>query len=118
MLYDIAAARKILDAYGTLYLDNQPVTPRQTDREQRGRPEAGSDISDENVGSAGVFRRQSSKKTNFVKISQVKKNSSEIINQVGQVISQAFVKMKNDTPPSLSEKGKIFYNSYPHIFFQ
>jgi hypothetical protein len=112
MLYDIAAARKILDAYGTLYLDNQPVTPRQTDKEQRGRPEAGSDISDESVGSAGVFRRQSSKKTNFVKISQAKKNSSEIINQVGQVISQAFVKMKNDTPPSLSEKGKIFYNSY------
>jgi hypothetical protein len=115
MLYDIAAARKILDAYGTLYLDNQPVTPRQTDREQRGRPEAGSDISDENVGSAGLFRRQSSKKTNFVKISQVKKDSSEIINQVGQVISQAFVKMKNDTPPNLSEKGKKFYNSFNDI---
>lgn len=112
MLYDIAAARKILDAYGTLYLDNQPVTPRQTDREQRGRPEAGSDISDENVGSAGVFRRQSSKKTNFVKISQAKKNSSEIINKVGQIVSQAFVKMKNDAPSNLSEKGKIFFNLY------
>jgi hypothetical protein len=112
MLYDIAAARKILDAYGTLYLDNQPVTPRQTDREQRGRPEAGSDISDENVGSAGVFRRQSSKKTNFVKISQFKKNSSEIINKVGQIVSQAFVKMKNDAPSNLSEKGKIFFNLY------
>ena len=112
MLYDIAAARKILDAYGTLYLDNQPVTPRQTDREQRGRPEAGSDISDENVGSAGVFRRQSSKKTNFVKISQVEKISSENINKVGQIISQAFVKMKNDTPANLPEKGKIFFNLY------
>jgi len=115
MLYDIAAARKILDAYGTLYFDNQPVTPRQTDREQRGRPEAGSDISDESVGSAGIFRRQSSKKTNFVKISQAKKNTSEIINKIGKVVAQAFVKMKNDTIPNLSEQGKIFYNSYNDI---
>ena len=43
ILYDLSAARKLVDVWGTLVTDTQPITPRQTDVELRSKPQGASD---------------------------------------------------------------------------
>lgn len=107
ILYDIAAARKILDAYGSLYLDTSPTTPRQTDREMRGRPEADSDLAEPNTGQ-GIFRRRESQNEQNLRIAQTSEVSA-IVNQVGTIISQELISKKNkliSEMKNLPPKGK------------
>lgn len=73
VLYDISAARKLLDTWGTLAIDTQPITPRQTDIEMRGRPQAGSDITQQgkiDPRSVGRTSLQDNQNLKFVKLAQ------------------------------------------------
>lgn len=73
ILYDISAARKLLDTWGTLAVDTQPITPRQTDVEMRGRPQAGSDITQQgkiDPRSVGRVSLQNNSNLKFIKIAQ------------------------------------------------
>ena len=47
VLYQLGAARKLVDIWSTLITDTQPVTPRQTDFEMKGKPLGGSDTTQE-----------------------------------------------------------------------
>jgi hypothetical protein len=113
ILYDIAAARKILDAYGSLYMDTSPTTPRQTDREQRGRPSADSDLAEPNTGT-GIFRRRESENKQNIRIAQSSAEVSSAINQVGRIISKELLAQKNNLAtqiPNLPPKGKSIIDS-------
>jgi hypothetical protein len=73
VLYDIGAARKLLDVWGTLFTDTQPIIPRQTDIEMRGRPQAGSDITQQGkVDTRNISRTnlQSNSNLKFIKVAQ------------------------------------------------
>ena len=116
VLYDIAAARKILDAYGSLYLDTSPTTPRQTDREMRGRPEADTDLAEPNTGQ-GIFRRRDSSNMNTVRIAQTFDNDARqeqlIISKVGKAIAKEINAQKDELlkTPQLTKLGKERLNS-------
>ena len=76
VLYDIGAARKLLDTWGTLFTDTQPITPRQTDVEMRGRPQAGSDTTQQGkIDTRNISRTnlQSNYNLKFIKIAQSNK---------------------------------------------
>lgn len=73
VLYQLGAARKLVDIWSTLITDTQPVTPRQTDFEMKGKPLGGSDTTQEggkvdqrNLGKMNLT--SGSKK--FIKIAQ------------------------------------------------
>ena len=126
MLYDIAAARKILDAYGTLYIDNSPITPRQTDTEQRGRPDADSDLSQPNTGT-GLFRRRDSSSKNLIRLAQAEEDVSEksydmseeeksrIIRNVGQALANVYIRIRDTTQFDLDQKGKERMNIFLNV---
>jgi hypothetical protein len=47
VLYQLGAARKLVDIWSTLITDTQPITQRQTDFEMKGKPLGGSDVTQE-----------------------------------------------------------------------
>jgi hypothetical protein len=114
ILYDIAAARKILDAYGSLYMDTSPTTPRQTDREQRGRPEADSDLAEPNTGQ-GIFRRRESQNNQNIRIAQTASEISALVSQIGKITAGAIIDQKSDALSqftNLSAQGKDRLNTF------
>lgn len=76
ILYDISAARKLIDTWGTLFTDTSPITPRQTDVELRGRPQGGSDITQQgkidqrNIGRVSLQNNNNNNK--FIKVAQAR----------------------------------------------
>jgi hypothetical protein len=76
LLYDISGARKLIDTWGTLFTDTQPVTPRQTDLEMRGRPQGGSDLTQQSkIDQRGIGRTslQNNSNLKFIKVAQIQK---------------------------------------------
>lgn len=114
ILYDIAAARKILDAYGSLYMDTSPTTPRQTDQEQRGRPESDSDLAEPNTGT-GIFRRRESENNQNIRIAQTASEISALVSQIGKITAGAILGQKSTLLSefsNLSSQGKDRLNTF------
>lgn len=122
IMYDIAAGRKLLDMWGSLYVDTQPVTPRQTDVEMKGRPLADSPMSgDIKTEQEGVFRRKDkivSNANRFVKIAQEavdQADESAKINKICRAAASVFDKLSAERSEGLNETGKKGFQIYCQI---
>lgn len=122
IMYDIAAGRKLLDMWGSLYVDTQPITPRQTDVEMKGRPLADSPMSgDIKTEQEGVFRRKDkiiSNANRFVKIAQGavdKADEAAIISKICKAAATAFDKFSVERIQGLNETGKKGFQIYCQI---
>jgi hypothetical protein len=73
VLYQLGAARKLVDIWSTLITDTQPITQRQTDYEMKGKPLGGSDVTQEGgkVDERNLGRKNlNSNPRKFVKLAQ------------------------------------------------
>lgn len=78
VLYQLGAARKLVDIWSTLITDTQPITPRQTDFELKGKPLGGSDTTQEGgkVDQRNLGRMQlNSGPQKFIKVAQSNSNT-------------------------------------------
>jgi hypothetical protein len=92
VLYQLGAARKLVDIWSTLITDTQPITPRQTDYEMKGKPLGGSDVTQEggkvdqrNLGRINL----NSGPNKFIKIAQSTANAKVDPEIQKQLISEA-----------------------------
>ena len=100
ILYDLSAARKLVDVWGTLVTDTQPITPRQTDVELRGKPQGASDTTQQGkIDTRGIGRMslQNDSNSKFIKIAQ---NKSFFSNESQQ---QAYNQIMNSLYVSISK---------------
>jgi hypothetical protein len=123
VLYDISAARKLLDTWGTLAVDTQPITPRQTDVEMRGRPQAGSDITQQGkIDQRSLGRTTLNNNTNlkFVKVAQSKNFFSteeqqekylEMINSFADVYTKLISEATRRNKRTAAVLFKLFLNN-------
>lgn len=82
VLYQMKAARKLIDRWSTIVTDTQPITPRQTGLEQKGKPLGSSDLTQESEkdDARGLGRMNvNSPNSKFVKIAQAKQNAQSLV---------------------------------------
>jgi hypothetical protein len=111
VLYQLGAARKLVDIWSTLITDTQPITQRQTDYEMKGKPLGGSDVTQEGgkVDERNLGRKNlNSNPRKFVKLaqsSQKPKIDPEIQKQIIYQIVENYVKF-------LKSFRNLAYQSY------
>lgn len=98
VLYDISAARKLIDTWGTLFTDTSPITPRQTDIEMRGRPQGGSDVTQQgkidqrNIGRVSLQNNNNNKFIKVAQANQFKFSNQQQLDSYKEVVNN-FIKI-------------------------